>query len=165
MKSMPTRMSLRTAVLLFIGALTMQACSTRKEDESMRQKEQASSSQLSADIARYAPTVITADTTALSPGDRKALASLVRAAAVMDRLFLRQTWSGNEETMRMLAADQTMEGKERYRYFVINMGPWSRLDANASFVPGTPDHTAGRRQLLPSRYDPRGVRHVARNAA
>ena len=138
MKSMPTRMSLRTAVLLFIGALTMQACSTRKEDESMRQKEQASSSKLSADIARYAPTVITADTTALSPGDRKALASLVRAAAVMDRLFLRQTWSGNEETMRMLAADQTMEGKERYRYFMINMGPWSRLDANASFVPGTP---------------------------
>jgi len=104
----------------------------------MRQKGQASSSKLSTDIARYAPTVITADTTALSPGDRKALASLVRAAAVMDRLFLRQTWSGNEETMRMLAADQTMEGKERYRYFMINMGPWSRLDANASFVPGTP---------------------------
>jgi len=104
----------------------------------MRQQGQASSSKLSADMARYAPTVITADTTALSPGDRKALVSLVRAAAVMDRLFLRQTWSGNEETMRKLAADQTPEGRERYRYFVINMGPWSRLDANASFVPGTP---------------------------
>jgi hypothetical protein len=56
----------------------------------------------------------------------------------MDRLFLRQTWSGNEKTMRTLAADQTTEGQERYRYFMINMGPWSRLDANASFVPGTP---------------------------
>lgn len=101
-------------------------------------KEQARPSKLSADIARYAPTVITADTSALSPGDRKALASLVRAAAVMDRIFLRQTWSGNEEVMRSLAADKTPEGAERYRYFMINMGPWSSLDANTSFVPGTP---------------------------
>jgi hypothetical protein len=138
MKSMPSMMSLSAAVLLFIGVFVLPACSTRKEDESMRQKGQESSSKLSTDIARYAPTVITADTPALSPGDRKALASLVRAAAVMDRLFLRQTWSGNEETMRTLAADQTTEGRERYRYFMINMGPWSRLDANASFVPGTP---------------------------
>jgi hypothetical protein len=128
----------RTAVLLLIAALTQPACSTRKEDESMRQQGQASASTLSADIARYAPTVVTADTSALSPGDRKALASLVRAATVMDRLFLRQTWSGNEETMRTLAADRTPAGQERYRYFIINMGPWSRLDANASFVPGTP---------------------------
>lgn len=138
MMSMPRLMSLRAAVFVVIGAVVLYACSTRKEDESMRQTAEARSSKLSTDIARYAPTVITADTTALSPGDRKALASLVRAAAVMDRLFLRQTWSGNEETMRALAADQTAEGRERYRYFMINMGPWSRLDASASFVPGTP---------------------------
>jgi hypothetical protein len=106
-------------------------CTSREQDRPVP-------SQLAADIARYAPTVVTADTAALSPGDRKALASLVRAAAVMDRLFLRQTWSGNEETLRRLAADQTPEGRERHRYFMINMGPWSRLDGNASFVPGTP---------------------------
>jgi len=123
--------SARAAALLLIGALMAPGCTSREE-------EQIAPSKLATDMARYAPTVITADTTALSPGDRTALASLVRAAAVMDRLFLRQTWGGNEEMMRRLAADQTPAGRERYRYFMVNMGPWSRLDANASFVPGTP---------------------------
>ena len=90
----------RPAALLLIGALMLPACSTRKEDKSMHQTEQAGPSKLTADIARYAPTVVTADTSTLSSGDRRALTSLVRAAAVMDRLFLRQTWSGNEETAR-----------------------------------------------------------------
>jgi hypothetical protein len=138
MTSVPTGTLIRAAAGLLAGALMLSACSSRKEEDPMHHKDGAGSSTLSADIARYAPTVIAADTSALSPGDRTALRSLVRAAAVMDRLFLRQTWAGNEETMRRLAADQSPEGRERYRYFMINMGPWSRLDGNSAFLPDVP---------------------------
>lgn len=125
------------AVAFALLATLLPGCQSR-DDEQNRQEHTSMASSLSADIARYAPTVISADTGSLSAGDRRALRSLIRAAAVIDTIFLRQTWSGNEATMHRLAADTTAESRERYRYFMINMGPWSRLDDNRSFAPGTP---------------------------
>ena len=46
--------------------------------------------------ARFAPTDLTADITALPANEREALAHMVRAAQVMDALFLEQVWAGNE---------------------------------------------------------------------
>ncbi len=51
--------------------------------------------ELNAKIRRFAPTVVTADTSRLSAGDRRALAKIVEAARLFDPLFLRQVWSGN----------------------------------------------------------------------
>ena len=42
-----------------------------------------------------------------------------------------------------LARDQSAEGRARLHYFLINKGPWSRLDHNAPFVPGAPAKPAG----------------------
>ena len=39
-------------------------------------------------IARFSPAELHVDTASLSPGDRQALAKLVEAAGVIDRLFL-----------------------------------------------------------------------------
>jgi hypothetical protein len=45
--------------------------------------------------ARFAPTEIRADLSALSAADRQVLAMLVRASRIIDALFLRQVWAGN----------------------------------------------------------------------
>ena len=37
-----------------------------------------------------------------------------------------------------LVRDQSPLGRERLHYFLINKGPWSRLDHNQVFVPGAP---------------------------
>ena len=37
-----------------------------------------------------------------------------------------------------LLDDTTPLGRARLHYFLINKGPWSRLDHNAPFVPGVP---------------------------
>jgi hypothetical protein len=37
-----------------------------------------------------------------------------------------------------LLADDTPLGKSRLHYFLINKGPWSRLDHDAAFIPGAP---------------------------
>jgi len=88
--------------------------------------------------ARFAPVDLTADMSPLPPNERQALATLVRAAMVFDALFLRQVWAGNESTLLVLLRDSSELGLARLHYFLLNKGPWSRLDDNEPFIPGAP---------------------------
>jgi hypothetical protein len=88
--------------------------------------------------ARFAPTDLSADISALPQNERDALTHIIRAAQVMDALFLEQVWGGNETLLVDLLRDQSALGTARLRYFLINKGPWSRLDHNEPFVPGVP---------------------------
>src|SRR5712671_2068093 len=88
--------------------------------------------------ARFAPTSIQADLSHVSAADRQVLAKLVEASKMVDALFLRQVWAGNEAMLLDLAQNRTPEGRARLHYFLINKGPWSRLDHNEVFVPGAP---------------------------
>jgi hypothetical protein len=101
-------------------------------------KKAAGDPELAKKIARFAPTTLTANVATLSPGDRKALVKIIDAAKLLDPLFLRQVWSGNDELHQKLAADQTAVGRQRLHYFLINDGPWSRLDNNEPFIEGVP---------------------------
>ena len=93
--------------------------------------------------ARFAPTEIGADLSKLSVADRRVVAKLVEAAKIVDALFLRQVWSGNEAMLVDLARDDSPAGRARLHYFQINKGPWSRLDHNQPFIPGAPPKPAG----------------------
>jgi hypothetical protein len=88
--------------------------------------------------ARFAPVDLTADVSKLPENERQALAKLVEAAKIIDALFLRQVWEGNESMLLALARDDSPLGRARRHYFLINKGPWSRLDENQPFIPGTP---------------------------
>ena len=94
--------------------------------------------------ARFAPTELSADVSALTDNDRRVLAKLVEASKIIDGLFLRQAWGGNDAMLNDLARDQSAEGRARLHYFLINKGPWSRLDHNAPFVPRSEEHTSER---------------------
>lgn len=94
--------------------------------------------ELAAKAARFVPTDISADISQLPPPERTALTHLVRAAQVMDALFLQQVWAGNEPMLFDLLQDESPLGKARLHYFLINKGPWSRLDHNEPFVMGAP---------------------------
>jgi hypothetical protein len=98
---------------------------------------------LQAMAARFAPVEIGADIAQLPAGERQALARIVEAAQLMDGLFLRQVWAGNDSLLMRLATDETALGRARLHYFLINKGPWSRLDQNAAFLPGVPAKPAG----------------------
>lgn len=125
-------MKLVTALLL-IMSLSMSVSSNQKP-----RPRAGGDPELAKKIARFSPTVLTADISKLSPGDRKALTKIIAAARLLDPLFLRQVWSGNEALKRKLEADKTTAGRQRLHYFLINNGPWSRLDHNAPFIPGVP---------------------------
>src|SRR6266566_4568937 len=121
--------------LLLLGTLLLASMSgmQRRGD-----KKSAGDPELAKKIRRFAPTVLTADTARLSMGDRTALKKIIEAANLLDPLFLRQVWSGNEALHRKLEADKTVVGRQRLHYFLINDGPWSRLDNNEPFIEGVP---------------------------
>ena len=56
--------------------------------------------QLKTMTARFAPVDLSADLNKLPANERQALSKLVEAAKVMDALFLRQVWAGNETMSR-----------------------------------------------------------------
>jgi peptidase M49-like protein len=93
--------------------------------------------------ARFAPTDITADVSRLSDADRRVLGKLVEASKVIDALFLRQVWAGNSAMLLDLVRDESPAGRARLHYFLINKGPWDRLNHHAPFVPGAPVKPAG----------------------
>jgi len=95
-------------------------------------------SRLQGMAARFAPTDIRVDLAKVSASDKKVLAKLVEASKIMDAIFLRQVWVGNDAMLIELSRDQTLEGRARLHNFLINKGPWDRLDHNKPFVPGAP---------------------------
>ena len=117
------------STLLMTGVSGMQRRGTRKA---------AGDPELAIKIARFAPTTLTADLSKLSARDARALAKIIAAAKLLDPLFLRQVWSGNDALKVKLEADKTAVGRQRLHYFLINDGPWSRLDGNEPFIDGVP---------------------------
>ena len=97
---------------------------------------------LKAKTKRFAPTTLKANISRLSSGDREALKRLIQAARIMDSIYLRQCWSGNVELVHRLSRDRTSLGRARLQYFLINMGPWSRLDHNEPFLADVPPRPA-----------------------
>jgi hypothetical protein len=100
-------------------------------------------SDLARKAARFAPTDIVVDLDGLTTGDRVVLKKLIEASKIIDGLFLRQVWAGNSAMLLDLVRDQSPEGRDRLHYFLINKGPWSRLDQHAPFVAGAPARPIG----------------------
>ena len=98
--------------------------------------------QLKTMAARFAPVDLTADVSALAANERQALAKLVQAAKIMDALYLRQVSAANETMLLDLVRDNSELGGARLHYFLINKGPWSRLDHDEAFIPGAPPKPA-----------------------
>ncbi len=99
---------------------------------------------------RFAPTAIGTDVSTLPENERLALSKLVAASRLMDAIFLRQVWAGNDALLTRLVEDASPDGQSRLRYFLINKGPWSRLDHNRPFLPGVPEEKPGGANFYPS---------------
>jgi hypothetical protein len=118
-------MKLAIAFVLTVGLVSSMLTAQKESD-------------LAGKIARFAPTTLTADTSKLTAKDRQALDKIIAAAKLLDPLFLRQVWNGNDALEKKLQADKTAVGRQRLHYFYINDGPWSRLDDKEPFIEGVP---------------------------
>ncbi len=93
---------------------------------------------LDARLARFAPVDLSADVSALPESEREALRLLIEASKIVDAVYLEQVWAGNPALLLDLARDRSPLGQARLRAFILNKGPWSRIDNHEPFVPGVP---------------------------
>ena len=113
-----------------------------------------SAQEVAAMASRFAPADIRADVASLPDSERRVVGKLIEAAKLMDGLFLRQVWAGNDAMLQSLSHDAMARSRStppapadpahaRLHYFLINKGPWSRLDHNKVFVEGAPPKPEG----------------------
>ena len=126
------------SLIATLAACRAQAPTTTPADSTASPPVDKVAADLQQKSARFAPTDLSADISQLPANEREALAHMVRAAQVMDALFLEQVWAGNETMLHTLLRDQSHSGRARLHEFLINKGPWARLDHNEPFVPGVP---------------------------
>lgn len=112
------------AAALTLGA-ALAGCATTKTGDSPM---------IEAADARLAPVTLAVDLSTLPENERQALAQMVIAAEVMDRLFLRQVWSGNE----VMEADLRAKSSPDLPRFLAHKGPWDRLGHGEPFITGAP---------------------------
>ena len=98
--------------------------------------------QLQAMSRQFQPVPLSVDLSSLPANERQALAKLVEAARLMDTLFMRQDWAGNEPLLLRLTQDETQLGRARLHAFLLYKGPWDRLAHNRPFLAGVPDKPA-----------------------
>ncbi|MBV8062535.1 MAG: hypothetical protein JOY51_03020 [Nevskia sp.] len=93
--------------------------------------------------ASFALTDLSVDLSALPKSERDSLALQVQAAQLLNAIFLRQVWSGNGAMLLNLLQDNSPLGRARLANFILNQGPWDRVDHNQPFVPGAPAKPEG----------------------
>ncbi len=91
----------------------------------------------------FAPVDITANIDGIPDSERAALVKILEAARIMDGLFLEQVWAGNSSLLLQLQNDQSAAGRAVLDFFLVNKGPWSRLEENKPFVLNVPDKPKG----------------------
>ncbi|MEX1994466.1 MAG: hypothetical protein WD929_07370, partial [Steroidobacteraceae bacterium] len=97
-------MRLWLASLMLVPALAAAQGSMRIAPEAQR---------LNAMAARFAPVDLRVELKSLPASEREALAHLIRAARVVDALFMRQAWAGNEALLLKLMEDDSIVGRAR----------------------------------------------------
>nr|GME00100.1 Nudix hydrolase 3 [Ipomoea batatas] len=87
-------------------------------------------------LSRYAHVSLSAEITGLNDADKKALALIIKAAKIMDRIFYLQVWYSNPSLRDWLRehAGKSQLDELKWSYYQINKSPWSCLDENEAFL-------------------------------
>lgn len=109
---------------------TVTACATAPVATTPDASSSATASPVAQRMAKYTPVRLAADTSALTPAERRMLPLLIDAARVMHDVFWIQSY-GNRDSLLSSITDPVAR-----EFAVINVGPWDRLDGNAPFIPG-----------------------------
>jgi len=94
-------------------------------------------------------TKVTPDLSSLSENEKQAMMHCVRAARVVNEIYLRQVSPNNIEIRRALETRSDKEGLDLLKYFNVHGSPWDAFDNDTPFIPGV-----GPRPLVGPFYPP-----------
>ena len=121
------------AILTLVISISFTSCKNKKGD----QKLSTSDSTMKQKVDEYASVKLTTNLKNLQESEKAVLPYLFEAADIMNDLFWLQTYGDNKKILDSIK-DETVK-----KFFMINYGPWDRLDDNKSFVAGIGAKPAG----------------------
>jgi len=116
-------------LLLFIGVAIM-GC--EKKESAI--KDYAPIEHVRTQIEKLVPVEIGYDKNLLNPNEQQALYLLVKAAQLMDSIFLQQVYHKNEILLKELQTTKNQDYPVLLDYFTICFGPFDRLEQNRPFI-------------------------------
>ncbi len=132
-----TQAAAMLCVAVGIIAMGFSSCKQQDTEKSAAHMEESLPS-VAERLTAWAPIDIAADLSALTPRERDMVARLVEAAALVDEVFWQQAAPDAIALRDSLAAVTSDEGRELYRYLMINYGPYDRIYDGLRFVGSGP---------------------------
>ncbi|MFZ5940285.1 MAG: dipeptidyl-peptidase 3 family protein [Bacteroidota bacterium] len=80
-------------------------------------------------VAEYAPVQLTSDLSGLSENQLEMLTKLFQVAEIMEQIYWKQAYPDRESMLESLSSNQVKQ------FFMINYGPWERLNNDLPFIP------------------------------
>jgi Peptidase family M49 len=114
----------RLIVTLLFTTFLLFGCSDKTEKEN---------SDLKKKIEQYTKTELTYDESLLDKRQKVVVEKLYEAGKIIDRIFLDQVYSKNDEIEEILSKSNDQIDKTKLEYFRINFGPFDRLDHEKPF--------------------------------
>ena len=114
-------------LLLLIGIWSCTPTETTTEEVT---DTESSADFIEANPDKYVPFRLTADLSGLSDNTKKMIPVLIEASKLMDEMFWYEAYGEKEEFLSDVSDDRVK------RHFMINYGPWDRLENNVPFVDG-----------------------------
>jgi hypothetical protein len=114
--------------------------------------------------AQFIAQTLDVDTSGLAATEIKALSHLVKAARIVDQIFVRQAWTGNPAFAPRVAALTGPDAQAAKDYYRIMAGPWDRLKDFEPFL-GTGPHPPGAGFYPEDMTREEFERHLAANPA
>ncbi|MCF6268349.1 MAG: peptidase [Melioribacteraceae bacterium] len=112
-------------IVLFLITFLIIGCSNNNKKEE--------NSDLKKKISQYSKTELTYDESLLDENQKIVVEKLYEAGKIIDRIFLDQVYSKNEEIEDILLKSADSTDKVTLEYFNINFGPFDRLDHDKPF--------------------------------
>lgn len=88
-------------------------------------------------LSKYTTFKLTSDLSVLTENERKMLPILIKAAAIMNKLFWYEAYGEKNQLLDSISNEDTK------KFIDINYGPWDRLEGNKPFVDGIGSKPAG----------------------
>ncbi|HPG38521.1 MAG TPA: peptidase [bacterium] len=110
---------------ILIAVLALCSCSPKEADTT-------SVAYVNEQLEKLAPVELQCDLGSLSVNDKKALAKLVQAGEIIDRLFLLQVTPDNPQLLEQLQNDA--KAQAHLDLFKVMFGPWNRLEEHTPFI-------------------------------
>ncbi len=135
MQKMLSRQKLALPALLFFLSSSSYGASSNKVKEANQLPDLK---KLNAIVQRFEPVELKVDLSSLPESEKKVLAKLIQASDLIDRIYMRQIWSGNLAMKEALQKDESELGKARYAAFMLDKQPWSQQDEDLPTQVGVP---------------------------